>query len=85
MELTRSLVASCVLIVDGSMRMQPPSVISTRAPSPSRIILRLSTSAMFGRFSRTHGSPARIAAGMIATAAFFAPLIVTVPSSRLPP
>ena len=85
MELTLFEVASCVSIEDGSMRMHPPSVMSTFAPSPRRMSLRLSTSAMFGRFSRTHGSPARIAAGMIATAAFFAPLIVTVPSSRLPP
>ena len=85
MELTFEEVASCVLIAEGSMRMHPPSVISTLAPSPARISRRLSTSAIFGRFSRTHGSPARIAAGMIATAAFFAPLIVTVPSSRLPP
>ena len=40
---------------------------------------------MCGRFSSTQASPARTAAGMMATEAFFAPLMVTVPSSRFPP
>ena len=38
-----------------------------------------------GTFSIIHGSSDRITAGRIATAAFFAPLIVTFPVRRLPP
>jgi len=43
------------------------------------------TSSICGRFSTTQLSPAKITAGMIATAAFFAPLMVTLPSSLCPP
>ena len=85
MALISGNVASTVLIWVGSTRIQSPRVKSTWAPMRERMCFRVCTSWMAGRFSRIQHSPARIAAGMMATAAFFAPLMVTVPSSRRPP
>ena len=85
MALISENVASTVLIWVGSTRMQSPRVKSTWAPMRDRICFKVCTSWMAGRFSRIQHSPARIDAGMMATAAFFAPLMVTVPSSRRPP
>ena len=45
----------------------------------------METSLMFGIFSSMQGPSARITAGIMATTAFFAPLIVTSPSRRRPP
>ena len=45
----------------------------------------MDTSLMFGIFSSMQGPSARITAGIMATTAFFAPLIVTSPSRRRPP
>ena len=82
---TSGKVASTVWMEVGSTRMQSPRVKSTWAPIWERMCLRVCTSWMDGRFSKIQHSPARIDAGMMATAAFFAPLMVTVPSSRRPP
>ena len=65
--------------------MLPAPRISTFAPSERRMSTRMVTSLICGRLSIRHSSPQRSAAGMIATAAFFAPLISTVPRSGLPP
>ncbi len=54
-------------------------------PIACRICTEVATSLMLGRFSITHFPPARMVAGRIATAAFFAPLTVTSPTSGLPP
>lgn len=43
------------------------------------------TSKISGRLSTTHGSSLKSAAGRMATAAFFAPLTVTVPFNGFPP
>jgi hypothetical protein len=43
------------------------------------------TSEILGMFSMIQGPSARITAGRIATAAFFAPLIRTVPFKAVPP
>ena len=40
---------------------------------------------MSGTFSKTHGASDKSAAGIIATATFFAPLIVTSPFKGVPP
>ncbi|OQA15415.1 MAG: hypothetical protein BWY62_00638 [Firmicutes bacterium ADurb.Bin356] len=64
----------------GSICMQSPGVNVAFAPILHRISLSVLTSSIQGRFSRMQHSPARIEAGTTATAAFFAPLIVTAPS-----
>ena len=55
------------------------------APRALRICSDTATSLMSGRFSMTHLSAARMVAGKIATAAFFAPLMETSPMRGLPP
>ena len=57
----------------------------TSAPISRRIFMHLVISLISGTFSRTHGSSHRIVAATNATAAFFAPLICTVPCNGLPP
>ena len=55
------------------------------APSSLRIRRSIATSFIEGTFSSVQGSSAKITAGIIATAAFFAPLISTSPVSLFPP
>ena len=49
------------------------------------MFVRVFTSEMSGIFSIRQGASDRMTAGMMATAAFFAPLMVTSPVRRLPP
>lgn len=57
----------------------------TLAPRSRRILRSAVTSLILGIFSMTQTSRARTVAGMIATTAFFAPLIVTSPLRTAPP
>ena len=59
----------------------------TRTPQPSsrRISIWMSTSLTMGMFSIRHTPFTIMAAGMMATAAFFAPLTGTSPNSGFPP
>ena len=59
--------------------------IRTFAPNTLRIFRLTATSLISGRFSITQTSAARIVAGRMPTAAFFAPEIVTSPCRGLPP
>ena len=58
-----------ILTLDSS-----PSINVTSAPICFKIERITETSFIFGKFSITHGSSASTTAGIIATAAFFAPL-----------
>ena len=55
------------------------------APISCKILVIAVTSVIFGTFSIRQTPSDRITAGMIAIAAFFAPLIDTSPVSRVPP
>ena len=57
----------------------------TFAPIFSRISRRMCTSEISGTFSILQGPLTSRVAGMMATAAFFAPLMVTVPTRGRPP
>ena len=57
----------------------------TKAPILLRILTMQLTSLILGIFSMRQTSCASKVAGIIATAAFFAPLISTEPHSLLPP
>ena len=59
--------------------------IRTLAPSTLRILRLTATSLMSGRFSMTQTSAAKIVAGRMPTAAFFAPEMMTSPCRGLPP
>ena len=61
--------------------------LTERTPTPSsrRISIWMITSRTMGTFSMRHTPSTRMAAGMMATTAFFAPLTVTSPKSGLPP
>ena len=58
---------------------------SAFAPMRCKICESTFTSKISGRLSTTHGSSLKSAAGRMATAAFFAPLTVTVPFNGFPP
>ena len=55
------------------------------APSCSKIFKIAVTSEIWGMFSMRQTPSTRMAAGIMATAAFFAPLISTSPNRGLPP
>ena len=57
----------------------------TSAPIFFRISKRICTSEISGTFSMRHWPSTRSTAGKIASAAFFAPLMVTVPCKVFPP
>ena len=69
----------------GSISSVDLLTILTPAPISCRILARRATSLIFGIFSIRQTPSARIAAGIMATAAFLAPLTDTSPISRRPP
>ena len=85
MELTISPVTLKVLMPEGSMRILPSGVREISAPMLVSISSTMRTSSISGRFSKRQLSPESMTAGIMARAAFLAPLIVTAPSRRFPP
>ena len=57
----------------------------TLAPNSSNILQEILTSLIYGKLLIVQIPSTNNAAGSIATAAFFAPLIVTSPDRRVPP
>lgn len=60
-------------------------IMRTCAPISYKILIIIETSLMLGIFSITQGPSDRMVAGIIATAAFLAPLISTSPFRLTPP
>ena len=72
-------------IRDVTLEEDPTTAIRTEAPISVSIFSRRVTSLILGMLSMTHLPLARTVAGMMATAAFFAPPIFTEPWSARPP
>jgi hypothetical protein len=72
-------------IVRGSITTTPGAGRVIAAPIELKISVIRLTSSISGRFSILQGSSAIIDAHIIGSAAFFAPLTVTLPRSGIPP